>query len=195
VATLQVQATFFQGTGDNSAAQPVTFGFLAPAGTMSVTNIVHAAGGSGTGAVRLRFTAPSGAASPAAVVTARTWTPWAGASIGQGAAAISGTSGSSRAVSGLVQNAAFRTNVGTFNTTGSTVQVRMRIFDAQGTVLYDQSSSLGPYGQSQVALTTLGINALEAGAMRVDGLGVLAYATPADNVSGDAAFLEAKPVQ
>jgi len=63
-----------------------------------------------------------------------------------GAAALSGTSGSARAVAGLVQNAAFRTNVGMFNTTSSTVQARMRIFDAQGTVLYDQTSSLDRTG-------------------------------------------------
>jgi len=194
-ASLSIQATFFQGTGDNSGATPVSLGSIAAGATLSIPNIVHAAGGSGTGAVRLRFIAPAGATSAAAIVTARTWTPWLDASIGQGAAAISSASAIARAVGGLVENSAFRTNVGVFNAMGSTRQARVRIFNAVGTVLYDQIWTLGPYGQSQVSLPNLGINALEGGALRVDGAGVLAYVTPADNVSGDAAFLEAGPIQ
>ncbi|MBZ5588437.1 MAG: carbohydrate binding domain-containing protein [Acidobacteriia bacterium] len=194
-ASLGIQATFFQGIGDNSGATPVSLGSIAAGATMSIPNIVHAAGGSGTGAVRLRFTAPQGATSATAAVTARTWTPWLDASIGQGATAISSASATASAVGGLVENAAFRTNVGVFNAMGSTRQARVRIFDSAGTVLYDQTWTLGPYGQSQVSLPSLGISSLEGGALRVDGAGVLAYVTPADNVSGDAAFLEARPVE
>jgi hypothetical protein len=194
-ATLQVQATFFQGMGDNSGAQPASLGSLAAGATMNVANIVQAAGGSGTGAVRLHFAAPAGSPTAAAVVTARTWTPWSGVTVGQGATASPGTSGSARAVSGLVQDTAFRTNVGVFNATGAVVQARVRIFNAQGVAVYDQTWSLGPFGQSQVGLPNIGINAIDAGTMRVDGAGVIAYATPVDNGCGDAAYLEARPIE
>lgn len=190
-----MQATFFTGAGDNSAAQPVSLGSLAPGATVSIAKVVHAAGGSGTGAVRLRFTAPAGSPSAAAVVTARTWTPWSGATVGQGATASPGASGSARAASGLVQNAAFRTNVGVFNATSNAIQVRARIFSAQGTTVYDQVWNLGPFGQYQVGLPNLGVTALDAGTLRVDGAGVIAYATPVDNSNGDAAYLEAQPIE
>jgi hypothetical protein len=106
-----------------------------------------------------------------------------------------GAAGNARAVGGLTQDAAFRTNVGVFNSRGTAVQARVRIFSAQGTVVYDQTWSLGPYGQAHVGLPDLGITSIEGGTMRVDGLGVIAYATPVDNGSGDAAYLEAQPIQ
>jgi hypothetical protein len=194
-ATLQIEGTFFTGPGDNSGAAAASLGSIAPGATISIPAIVQAAGGSGTGAVRLRFTAPSDAPGAAAVVTARTWTPFGGATLGQGATASAGPSGVTRAVTGLVQNAAFRTNVGVFNATGQTVNALVQIYDAAGTPLYVQTWTLGPFGQFQVGLPNLGINSLEGGTMRVAGPGIIAYATPVDNVNGDAAYLEARTIQ
>jgi hypothetical protein len=191
---LKASATFFKGTGDNSSASPVALTDIAPGATLAVTNIVQMAGGSGTGAVRIRVTPGSPSERVLAVMNARTWTSGSGGTYGQGTVASRVSSATTRAASGIVQDADFRTNIGVFNPTSAAVQARVRVFDASGVVVYDQTWSLGAFGHRQESLSKLGINDLSGGTLVIDGPGVIGYVTPVDNTSGDAAYFEAQPL-
>ncbi len=190
---LTVEGAYLNTAGDNSAAPFVALATVNPGATASLTNVVATIGYATSGTVRLRCSATAGPVQ--AVITAHTTTPGsAGGSYGQGAVAETPPSGSRFAVSGLVQGAAFRTNVGVVNTTAAQATVRIRVLAADGSTVADVSWVMGPYGWRQVALTDLGVSSLDGGTLLVDGAGVIGYATPVDQTTGDSVYLRAQPL-
>jgi hypothetical protein len=192
--TMRPTATFFKGVGSNASAAAVALPDIAPGATLAVNNVVQRAGGTGTGAVRIRVNATNATGPVLAVITARTWTSGSGGTYGQGTVASRALSSASRAASGIVQSTKFRTNVGVFNPTSGTVQARVRILSANGAILYDQTWTLGAFGHRQESLSQLGITTLVSGTLLVEGTGLIAYITPVDNSTGDAAYFEAQPL-
>ncbi len=190
---LSVSGAYLNSAGDNSAAPFVTLATVSPGATVSLANVVATIGYAASGTVRLRCSATSGPVQ--AIVTAHTTTPGSsGGSFGQGAVAQPAPSGSRFAVSGLVQGAAFRTNVGVVNTTAAQATVRVRVLAGDGSTVAAATWTIGPYGWRQVALTDLGVSTLDRGTLAVDGAGILAYATPVDQTTGDSMYLPAQPL-
>ncbi len=190
---LTVEGAYLNTAGDNSAAPFVTLATVNAGATAALANVVATIGYATSGTVRLRCSASSGPVQ--AVITAHTTTPGsAGGSYGQGAVAETPPSGSRFAVSGLVQGAAFRTNVGVVNTTAVQATVRIRVLAADGSTAADVSWVIGPYGWRQVALPDLGVGSLDGGTLLVDGGGFIGYATPVDQTTGDSVYLYAQPL-
>jgi hypothetical protein len=108
-----------------------------------------------------------------------------GAAIGAGGAGFA---------AGLVQNAAYRTNLGFSEIAGETTDLIIRVFDTSGLILLTAGYQLPATGWLQVGLIDLGISSLDAGRAEVEVIGggaVLAYASVVDNRTGDPVFVPA----
>jgi len=190
-------AMLHQGRDNTGAvAAPTVLGVIPPHGALVVDDIVGRLGESSVvGGLYLRATAEA-AGLPARLVTATsyTWTPDAAGSggYGQGLPAVEAGGPGQSAVAGLVQGAAYRTNVGALNTSSETIEVEIRILDSSGAEVVTARWMLQPYEQRQESLTALGVPSLESGSAvmtRTSAAGsYVGYISTVDQLSGDATY-------
>lgn len=114
-------------------------------------------------------------------------------------------------ISGIQQNAAFRTNIGVTNASNEfNTTIRIRLFTNTGTLVGSQNVNLGPLGFSQSNISTLFPGFAGEGYVLVDQVsstrittppagetspptpGFFAYGSIIDNVSNDPTTLEAQ---
>lgn len=101
-------------------------------------------------------------------------------------------------VGGVRNDARFRTNIGVVNASSMSIAVRAEVFDAVGHVVGSTVLNILPWSSSQVSVDPF-LGSLSAGYVRFycltvgDGIQWVAYASVADNVSGDGVHLEERP--
>jgi len=98
----------------------------------------------------------------------------------------------------LLQNPAFRTNIGLFNSGDAEVRVRIFLYDASGNELVSRWRTLEPGGWMQLQepfVRLAGRTDIESGSARVEvasGRGVIAYASVIDNATNDGTAISMK---
>lgn len=154
---------------------------------------------SGADAVEIRGTEP--------VVSSRTSTPAdGGGSYGQGIPPLQPhdilmQAGTSTATAvGLIENPAFRTNLGLCEVWGETAEVRVTVRDHEGTVIGVADYSLRPYESLQVnrvAREIAGAGGLDHGLVEVEVTGgngrVGAYLSVVENGTDDPTYMVVAP--
>ena len=96
----------------------------------------------------------------------------------------------------LANGQSFRTNVGFFNPNDTPTTIAVDLRDSSGTILSQQTFSLGAWTQTQLPLTNAGglftnvTHDLNTASMFfLSGNPIFAYASEIDNISGDASFI------
>ena len=96
---------------------------------------------------------------------------------------------------GIRVDSVFRTNIGAVNGSRSSITVRADVLDTVGSIAGSYTFNLPPFGTEQVAVSSF--SSLQGpGSIRWtcvssnSGVEWVAYATPVDNASGDAIYLE-----
>jgi len=195
---LEIRAAFLRQGADNTSALEslTTLGTIPANGYLEVADIVAKLGGAGlTGGIYLEAVAQA-AGLPARLVelTTYTFTPNSngGGGYGQGVPAVGSGTAHDVTISGIYQNAAYRTNIGALNTSASTVVIQVKIFGTNGSSLGFQDWTLRPYEHKQVSVTKLGVNSASGGYVtftRSSSSGSFqAYATVVDQKTGDAVY-------
>jgi hypothetical protein len=96
----------------------------------------------------------------------------------------------------LANGQSFRTNIGFFNPNDTPTTIAVELRDSAGTILGQQTFSLGAWTQTQLPLTNAGglftnvthdLNT--ASVFFLSGNPIFAYASEIDNISGDASFI------
>ncbi len=124
--------------------------------------------------------------------------PNGGGTIGQFVPGVPRANGLRRGVMAqLANNSFFRTNVGFFNPTINTVNVRLEVRDAAGAVLGMGTVDMPALSQTQRAITAYfpSANLADRGALSVSfdaSAPVVGYASVVDNVSADQIFVSAQ---
>jgi len=98
--------------------------------------------------------------------------------------------GSAVSLPGLENDAAFRTNIGFAEVSGTSAEVHVHFSDANGAAIGDSVYGLAPFSHAQTPMTVQG-DAIRADVSVVGAGRVLAYASVVDNLSGDAMFIPA----
>ncbi|MCK6685690.1 MAG: hypothetical protein L6R30_25095 [Thermoanaerobaculia bacterium] len=104
-------------------------------------------------------------------------------------------------VIGIVQDAAYRTNIILSETSGQRSSVRLTLFDRNGTVRGTAERDLSPWSKVQLPVTELSAgDTLDAGAIEVEARdgsagSVIALITVIDNRTGDASSFVARPLK
>jgi len=192
-APATVTVTFLQADRDNTSAPSTTF-TLSPRETRQMDDGLQTLFGlSGTsGALKIQSSSPSGI-----LVSERIYTPSSTTSgtVGQQVDPVTPEGFFSKgSLSGLRQDAGFRTNVGLFNPGPSSVTVTLTLSAPDGGSLGTASVVVPPFGYIQRALTQLFGDALFPSdsplTVFVDAAGdqIFAFGTSIDNVSNDPTF-------
>ncbi len=200
---LTLEAAFLGQDGDNAAdvAAARQVATIPPRGTAVLTDLVARAGGSGSGGMYLRATAPGlGHRQPLMRVCSYTSTPATvtGGAYGQGIPAIVGgtADGVVAVAAGAFQDPGRRTNVGVLNTSPSPVTVQVEVLDAAGAVRASAGWALEPYQHRQRSLRSLGVDTLDGGSVAfvstTPGMTFGGYLSVVDEETGDAVFVAAQ---
>lgn len=179
--------------GDNGGVTPVTRSVPASQ-TLTLPDIVLGTFGSSSlaGAIQI-------CADQELTVTSRTYTREGSKTYGFGSLATRRDSaipgGSSRRITDIRENAAFRTNLGLTNTSRTTVTVKVKLTLANGTAAGEQTYTLKPWSHIQRNRVVRDFTAAEvAGAtltIEPSGGSVIAYAAIVDNSTNDSTYVEA----
>lgn len=199
---LSLEAAFLGQDGDNAAdvAAAREVATILPRGTAVLGNLVARAGGSGSGGMYLRATAPGlGHRQPLMRVGSYTSTPAivTGGAYGQGIPGLSGGTpdGVVAVAAGAFQDDRRRANVGVLNTSPSPITVQVEILDAGGTIRTSAVWSLAPYQHRQRSLRSLGVDTLDGGSVAFSSASAGAtfggYLSVVDEKTGDAVFVAA----
>lgn len=179
--------------GDNGAVEPVTRSV--PAGqALSLPDVVLGTFGNASlaGAIQI-------CADHELTVTSRTYTREGSKTYGFGSQATqresATSSGSSRRITDIRENTAFRTNLGLTNVSRSTVTVKVKLTLANGTPAGEQTYTLKPWSHIQRNRVVRDFTAANvAGAtltIEPSGGSVIAYAAIVDNSTNDSTYVEA----
>jgi len=196
---VEIEAAFLKPGQDNTAAigSLTRLGTVPANGFLEVDDMVAKVGAAGlSGGLYLVASAP-GAGLPAEMVevTTYTFTPNSGGDggFGQGVPAVGPGAKGAVVLSGLFQNADYRTNIGAVNTSSSPVTLDVTLRGADGTVAGSATWNLPPYGQKQVSVKDLGVTSITGGSVsfgRTSASGSFqAYTTVVDQKSGDAVYI------
>jgi len=150
-------------------------------------------GESGSGAIRIVHSAPL-------LVTSRTYNTSESGTFGQfvpGSSSVDQTlqPGDSVSLIGLAGNSDFRTNIGCANTSGNAASFNIKLFNASGTLLWDENRDLLPWGWLQIdkVFQKLGLSNITAGSALISNTGteapILPYASIIDNNTGDPTYI------
>ncbi len=185
---------------DNAArvSAPVQLATVPSRGTVALSDVVGALGASVTGALYLR--AEGASAAPLITAASRNYTPDPDSSggYGQGLEAVDRGTATTAHVVGLFQGGAYRTNLGVLNTSGRPITVEVDVFDGDGGLAATRTWTLEPYQPLLESLADdFGLAELDGGSavFRLNPAegSFRAYASVADNGSGDSVFIPARP--
>ncbi|HVM66398.1 MAG TPA: hypothetical protein VMU14_16130, partial [Acidimicrobiales bacterium] len=190
VATANVRITF-HGTGGD-----VTKTTQVPPGVQSLlTDVVGQLGGSGSGALEVSSDQPLAATARSYNLVSSSASCYADGTQGQDyPAVVTGdglTASQSGVLSGLVENASYRCNVGLVNTGATRATVLVELFDGSGTKLAEYPVLLNPGDWKQETrpfLNKAGQTAMDRGYAKVTvqaGSGVFAFASLIDDITND----------
>ncbi len=192
-------AVLLPGT-DNAAAvgAPVQLTTVPALGSAVLSDVVGQLGSSVTGALYLR--AEGAGAAPLITAASRNYTPDPDSSggYGQGLAAVGRGTATATHVAGLFEGGAYRTNLGALNTSGYAITVEVEVRDGDGELAATRTWHLEPYQPILESLADhFGLASLDGGSavFRLNpAVGSFhAYASVADNGSGDSVLIPALP--
>ena len=184
----------FLGHGADGLGGPERSYSLGPRSTLSWPDVLGGMFGLDTdwGPILIRASVTS------IVAQGQTWTACSsGGSYGQSVPAL-GTSEavgpSPKAIAGIRQDSAFRTNIVLANLTETGASVSLTILRQDGSTLATKTVALGPLGFRQLGVgSDFGISSLPSGSVLVTSDGqVAAYASVIDNVTADPRTLVAR---
>ncbi|HPC84263.1 MAG TPA: LamG domain-containing protein [Thermoanaerobaculaceae bacterium] len=179
--------------GDNGEVEPVTRSV--PAGqSLTLPDVVLGTFGQSSLAGAIHICADRELA-----VTARTYTREGSKTYGFGSQATRRESaigsGSTRRITDIRENAAFRTNLGLTNVSRSTVTVKVTLTLADGTAAGEQTYTLKPWSHIQRNRVVRDFTATNVAgatlAIEPSGGAVVAYAAIVDNSTNDSTYVEA----
>jgi hypothetical protein len=191
-----VTVTYTPRGEDGSSVYESTSVSFAPGSTRTWDDpLLELFGHAGVGALELR--------GPGLAVDSRTWTPAAdGGGYGQGIPSLASNElltldrEPEAMAGGVVEDAAFRTNLGLCEVWGETVTVRIEVLDEAGVVLGSLDQILWPFENLQINRVVTAVTGSDAGLQRgairlraVSGGGRLgAYLSLVDAVTGDPTY-------
>ena len=187
-----VTIIFFSANGSSVTSSPQV---VPAASTLLISDAVRALFALESAVGHLRITTTN------MIVTSRTWTPGPRGSYGQFIAGRAveegaGFDGSPVQSIQIEQSDRFRTNIGFTEAAGNPITVRVRLFDAGGTLALESTHTLLANGQFQSSLPGLGLSQLFNGRATwevIAGSGRLfAYASVIDNASSDPIYVPAR---
>jgi len=185
---------FFQaGSGANVTATNSMVVNIPARGTAILNDVAGPTGLNVTGTGALRVTSAESIAATSRIYTTSNGT------FGQFVPAVAGGNGLRRGVMPQLSNtAAFRTNAGFFNPNPEPVTIRLELRDQAGNLVGQNTMVLPALSQQQAAISlyfpSLDLSGSPNLTLSFDAAApVLAYASVADNASGDTIFIGAQP--
>ncbi len=195
---VDIRAAFLrQGQSNLAALESLTHLGTVPAnGFLEIRDMAAKLGGAGlSGGIYIEASA-QGTGLPARLVglTTYTFTPndKGPGNYGQGVPAVAAGVDAAVVIPGVYQGADYRTNIGLVNTSGSNIDIDVRILARDGSTLATAEWALKPYEQKQVSVTSMGVASADGGSVIFTRMGTIgsfrAYATVVDQQTGDAVY-------